>query len=57
MGFPGGKTADPSTPLRSGRDDKGEGGCVPLLYPRDGGLQIPPLRSFGAPVGMTRRGS
>jgi hypothetical protein len=54
-------TADPSTSLRFGRDDKGESGYLPggwrLGWTELGAatlrrLQIPPLRY--APVGMTR---
>jgi hypothetical protein len=65
-GYPA-KTADPSAALlrSSGRDDKGRAGYfsgdwrfgwtgLRVATPRR--LQIPPLRSFGAPVGMTRRG-
>ena len=60
------KTAGPSTPLlwNSGRDDKGRAvssrkvndlvGRSAAVTPRR--LQIPPLRSSGAPVGMTRGG-
>jgi hypothetical protein len=59
------KTADPSTALlRSfGRDDKGRVGYCSgdgrlgwrgLRVAARRRLQIPPLRSFGAPVGMTR---
>jgi hypothetical protein len=52
--FPGRvrRTADPSTSLRSGRDDKGDGGAFSrhwLLGSTE--QQVPPLR--GAPVGMT----
>ena len=52
--FPGGVrgTADPSTSLRSGRDEKGEGSASirhSLLGSRK--QQVPPLRY--APVGMT----
>jgi hypothetical protein len=61
------KTADPSTTLlrSSGRDDKGRGnyfsggwriGWTELRAATPRRLQIRPLRSCGAPLGMTRRG-
>jgi hypothetical protein len=62
-----GRTADPSAALlrSSGRDDKGRVDCFRKGDDTDGQnrerllrerLQIPPLRSCGAPVGMTRGG-
>jgi hypothetical protein len=45
------KTADPSTTLRCGRDDKGDGGAssgVQMMVER---LQIPPLRFDGRTKG------
>jgi hypothetical protein len=50
------QTADPSTALRSGRDDKVEGGVFyqgPLDRTDRRKLQVPPLRC--APVEMTKR--
>jgi hypothetical protein len=46
------RSADPSTSLRSGRDDKGEGGASIRIRCWLRELQIPPLRF--APVGMTK---
>ena len=46
-----GRTADPSTTLRSGRDDKGERGAFIRSDGVDDEQQVPPLRC--APVGMT----
>ena len=47
------KTADPSTALRSGRDDKGSAVAqVGVVSGRGNKPQVPPLRF--APVGMTR---
>ena len=45
-----GKTADLSTSLRFGRDDKGKGRYRPWLRSGDGKPQISPLRSPGFPV-------
>jgi hypothetical protein len=46
------QTADLSTPLRSGRDDKGEARCDPRQRSRESRPQISPLRC--APVEMTK---
>jgi len=46
-----GRTADPSTPLRSGRDDKGRGVAKVAWFAGWREPQVPPLRY--ATVGMT----
>ena len=52
FGRPEGRTAEPSTALRFGRDDKGEGGSsIKRLMSGLEKQQVPPLRC--APVGMT----
>jgi hypothetical protein len=46
-----GRTADPSTALRSSRDDKGESGALKEGWlVAEGEQQVPPLRSPGFPV-------